>query len=496
MSDKEFFNSEGSIFYQVFPDDPPQYLGCSQISGMQLSGREPGSPVQCPDPGKRGAFKNRRVLPGGKIDPTFQMSRPLRERNYLNMLRGKGPINLRVNFAQYGAETDIENYDVAYIWTQAHMGGPALDGSKPLQSGDVARMAMNVSAVGVYGFELKKLDSSRQTTTEDQLGNGVFFFSAIDGGLMARDAGEYGVITADAAAAAEANVLLTTDYGATWTAAAATPLTDGTFENIGFPLGVDLPQTLSKRVIVFRTETQAAENPVAVYSDDWGATWTEVELMGGTVGYDAEFVTAAIKVHDGLILAGTDQGEVIYSTDKGASWTLGAYGGANDVRAFAVSPVDGKIWAVGDGNDFYYSEDNGKTWTSAGSLTGDGGGVAVNYAGYVFVIDGTDLKFTKTEDDTFTTVSIPGTVTSLNDLKEDPDYSHILYLLVDDAGSDDVLYRSEDGGVSWVAQDTSGSNTGLNACHVVNANLLWVVGDVVSTTWIEKVFGSGEGANL
>jgi photosystem II stability/assembly factor-like uncharacterized protein len=490
----EYLNNEASLFYQEAPVDLHTWLGCISLTDIALSGSEPGEAYECPLPNQRGKFAHVGFQEGGLIISKFSGMRPLRQINTLWKLTQDGLVNFRINWAKSGSEDDVENYDVALIYVRGQVTNPSLDGGKALTSGDVSRLMTGMQVQAIAGYPLYRLNNnSRQTTTEDQLGNGIAFWPKVDTGVLRRKTGEDGVVTADADVAAEANVLYTLDFGSTWTSTTAQPLTGGTFENCGWPICVDLPQSNQRRILVFATETRAANNPICCYTDDLGATaWTELEMASGNAAYDAEFITAARKIRDSLFLAGTDQGTVFYSKDKGINWSIASYPGTNDVRGFARGP-DGRIWAVGDGNDFYYSDDDGVTWTAATvALTGDGGGVAVNYAGWVFVIDGTDLKYSDDRGATLTTVTLPGTTTAIKSVQFDV-WGYTGVLIHDDADGNDKILRTENGGLSWLEQTTGTSNTGYNDCVMPDGdpNRVHIVGDVVTTTWIELLNASG-----
>ncbi len=493
---EEFLNSESSLFYQKSPTDAWTHLDELALTDFVLSGREAGSPYEVSDVGERGAFRIKGYLPGGLVNPGFSAQRPWQLINYLWKLTNEGLVNFRLNVAKTGVENDPENYTSALIFVGGEVTNPALDGGKAMQSGDAARNMTTMQTQAREGYELQKLsNNTRLTTAVTELGTGIFFAKAIKSGYLRRRTGQHGIITLEAGGAATPDVLRTLDYGVTWTVGSTDPFIADM--HCLAPLIVDLPQERKYRVIVFNGVTQGGETSECAYADvvpgttAWAAAWTNVDI-GGTVAW---FITAAFKVHDGLILAGDDQGNVYYSTNKAVTWTIASYGGSSDVRGFALAP-DGTLWACGDGTEVYYSEDDGRTWTAvstapAGAVTS----IAVNHENYVFIIDNvTLLKYSADKGNSWVAVTVTAeAVTALKDIRFDPfDFTGVI--IVDDAGSDDRIHRTEDGGMSWIAQTTGTSNTGLNNLHLADENLVYMVGDVVSTTWIEKLFGTGSGS--
>ena len=104
------------------------------------------------------------------------------------------------------------------------------------------------------------------------------------------------------------------------------------------------------------------------------------------------------------------------------------------------------------------------------------------------------LKYSTDKGNSWTAVTVTAeVVTGLFDIQFD-EFGFTGTILIDDAGSDDRVGRTEDGGMSWIIQTTGTSNTGMNHQHLCSPNLTYMVGDVVTTTWIEKLFGTGSGS--
>jgi hypothetical protein len=496
MANDEYLNIHAALFYQKEPTAALTHLNEISLSDFRLSGREAGSAYESPVSARRSDFYIKGFLPGGLILPGFAAQRPLMEINYLWSLTKEGLVNFTVTFADSGTETDPENYDIALVFVGGEVVSPALEGGKAMQSGDAARNMSTFMVQSVSGYEKKPLsNASRLTTADDQLATGIFVADKVESGTLRRRTGQHLVLSTEAIGAGTANVGRSIDYGNTWTLATADPFAAD--EDPIDPLIIDLPQEDKYRVIVFRASTDAANPSECAYTDvtpgtaAWAAAWTAVDI-GGT---NAWFITAAYKVHDGLILCGDDQGNVYYSKNKGVSWTLASYGGSNDVRCFTQAP-DGTLWAGGDSTEVYYSEDDGVTWNAvttapAGAVTA----IAVNYEGYVFIVDNvTLLKYSADKGLSWNAVTVTAeAVTELKEIIFD-EHGYTGIILVDDAGADDRLFRTEDGGMNWIAQTTGTSNTGYNVAALPSPNLVYIGGDVVSTTWIEKVFGPGEGS--
>lgn len=138
-----------------------------------------------------------------------------------------------------------------------------------------------------------------------------------------------------------------------------------------------VPGTFTKVTTGFVT----AKAPKDIYAPDARSIFFVGE--GGYI-YKSTNITAGVSVLDAGVqttnqlnrIAGKDEvlvavGEsdtIVYSKDRGRSWSTptNVSGGGNGLDAVEV--VDNKVWWVGDdGGDAYYTTDGGKTaWTNAG----------------------------------------------------------------------------------------------------------------------------------
>jgi len=223
-----------------------------------------------------------------------------------------------------------------------------------------------------------KLSTMRRVTAEDQILCDIWFYNEQTCGGPCGDAldvCEIGAISSAGEVAVEADILLTTDGGVTWTAAAAQPF--AVAEDAGALGGYNLGAG-NYRVIVCRATTDGA-NPAEIgYSDDAGATWSTVNV-GATNG---EFMTGPESMFqrtpDELWIC-TDTGAgaagAIYRSRDGAlTWTQmmnSATDALNSIKCYN----ERVMLAVGDTNEILATYDGGDTWTS---ITGPAAMAAVD----------------------------------------------------------------------------------------------------------------------
>jgi photosystem II stability/assembly factor-like uncharacterized protein len=116
----------------------------------------------------------------------------------------------------------------------------------------------------------------------------------------------------------------------------------------------------------------------------------------------------ALAIDDGRLLAATEESGVYASTDQGLTWFRSSTGLGNErIEALAVDPGDHEIYAAGQSR-FFRSTDNGAHWTVLGTL--------------------------------------PAQTQPVNDvLALAPGEPDVFFLAIGN-----ILYRSTDGGQSWV----------------------------------------------
>jgi photosystem II stability/assembly factor-like uncharacterized protein len=172
-----------------------------------------------------------------------------------------------------------------------------------------------------------------------------------------------GFMTAVAGAGVKAHVYYTLTGGATWTVCAADP----------FAINEDINSCecfyISRdtiRVIVGRSTTDGANPPEIAYSDNFGVSWTTVNI-GATVAeylYDAGSLFALDYRH---VWAGTNAGKLWLSDDGGVTWTLKLTSSiANGIYSIRFrDEVYGLISGghLGAGCILYSTSDGGDNWT-------------------------------------------------------------------------------------------------------------------------------------
>jgi len=342
----------------------------------------------------------------------------------------------------------------------------------------------------------------RQGVTEAQAFNDIAFLAEGrcegDCGREIGD-GEWGVAVADSNyGSATANVWYSDDTGATWNLCSTDPFAAS---DADISSCVILPGETAPRFIVARGTVESDYGARASISDDWGTTWSEVNV-GGTA--NGSYINGLFKYGVGLIWACGNGGYIWYTEDRGTTWTeiTGTTTGVAVELWDIHSPPDNSalVYAVGGSNTIVKSEDSGESWSS---VSGPADGTENLYAvdvdsEYKFFVGGQIdageecLWVTEDGGTNWTALAFTGSTTASGEVRRfrqcpRAPRQHKVFIHGANNGStrrygpgtNFRLFRTLDGGGSFERQALV-TNNGLNGLAVVDINHAWACGEVVS----------------
>lgn len=348
----------------------------------------------------------------------------------------------------------------------------------------------------IYDFMLVRQGLARLTTTEAENINGVDFVSLNRGCKNCPDSypgpDQIGYFTADAGAAAIANILYTKDGGSTIAVVSAFPGIAS--EDVNFPQIKSLNLT-QWRLITGRTTTDGA-NAAEIYhaSPTKGieetTVWSPVDVGANTgdVITAMKWLTFArlyIAYGAGVIALSEDQGET--NADK--------FTGSNIINDFAMNPRNGNVYAVGAAGTILVEKGFSGSFEA---LVGPTGSPAISS---ISIANDNTLWIGSTTKVFRSTTPLP---TSANHWIEEKDFgatnlvlkvavkggeralggdSQVLHILVSQAAAAGLVYITLDG-ASFTEPLTSLSNSGYTTAYFspVDDNVGYIVGLTDSAT--------------
>lgn len=377
--------------------------------------------IKCKSPDEYGKFDIKEAIQGAPDEPTFTVEAfTAQEADYL--LDIPCPVDWQVFFGACSSPSDVTGYTKIrhfYQATKTSEGEENVDFIGEEEYSDI-RLSTEWTCEELIEILQILIVSSNNGVTETQGFNDIAMLreSRCEGDCGAEiKACNWGVAVADADyGSATANVWKTLDGGATWAVMATDPFSANSAH---ISSCVILTGETSPRIIVFRGNVFSDYGARCSITDDWGASWTEVDMGGNANG---NYINSAFKYSDGLIWCTGNGGYLYYSEDRGASWTevTGVTTGTLEELWDIHSPDGVNFYAVGDENTVIKSTDGGDSWADT---TADPAASAV------------DLL----------TVQAP------------TEYRVIVGGRIDT--NDDVLWISEDGGETWDDVDFTGSTT-------------------------------------
>lgn len=470
MSDQ--LRSQGGFFVQESLDDLYYLLTCTGAGDVAMpTGDE--TAVYCPDPSSVGDFIITGAVPGEVGFTTYTLTRPLREVvNYLITQLADCRFHGRVNWRAKGSVPDIfQNYTLGVWLYNSKVSNRTLTQPVVITPGENDRVDTNAD-VNAFGAEMvyPLTGGTRITLTEVSAINGIdfdlsgqCFTEEIGGEAIGKD----GYFTTDHTAtspAVNADVWYTTDWGATWTLCAADP----------FAAAEDAGPVVTRggRVIVGRITADAGNPAEIAYSDDYGATWANVDL-GST---NSQVVNALWWQDWTHLWAACSGGYVYFSEDGGESWTAQTSGGItaqdlNDICAYDQR----NVWAVGDTGAIIRTVD-GVNW----SLVTAPSGVVVNLTAIfmcnsqrVFIGSVAGFVYRTNDGGTNWTAAFGTPSWSGGEVKAiyfDMKYRYWGTILGNTSGGVGQVYRSEQGGAigSWYRIEDVPTNSGLNDAAIID----------------------------
>lgn len=308
-----------------------------------------------------------------------------------------------------------------------------------------------------------------------------------------RDPGEDGVVATEAATSvATADVLLTGDFGATWAAAAADPFAAGgdVASIVKFNKGSGV------RILVALESPTGGQGQVS-YSDDNGATWTDVNIGGGAAGHGAVHSEGLFALDGTHIWLAGAAGYIYFSSDYGETWTAQESGSIHAGNYYSINFAN-KTYGVAGGaaGVIAITRDGGSTWT-AGTVTGAGDVYTVARLNSTDLWAGDDdgkLWYSEDGATTWTqrtgwTGSGTGAIRASHWVNE-----HVGFMAHNTSAPVGTLYRTITGGRYWDEIATP-ANTGINAVFAVNENLAYAAGNAQGGTGvILKAYSVAPGA--
>lgn len=472
-----------AIFAQ--PDGPgtlPIYLGCHDLDDIE---KDEGdiTLTRCPDPERI----NRWVVTGsyrGEPGPatTTITAAVTRSKETLASIALKGcGIPIYVAQAGCGKRNLFSNWE-----SQIYALYPSIITSRGLTNvgkKDQADQGESMRPFGISAdelFEFYRPTLGRQAIAETAAIRDIVFCNdaqcAGDCG-QAKDACEDGAFVTEAVAgspAGTADVWFKSGGGA-WAVGAADPF--ATSEDIASIICVQVDGETT-RYIVARGTTDAGNPMEIAYTDDGGATWTQVDV-GSTDGQFALGPDSLFALDFNHIWVVTSTGGIYFSDNGGVTWESQGSGVVSNL--WAIDMVNENVgYVVGASDVVLKTTDGGDTWTAT---TATGGGdinqtVDALSRDVVWVgTSGGDAWRSDDGGDSWEARYSGGG--SIPDIQFENDLEG---WLIHNIGGVGTLRRTVNGGFNWETVSGGGTNAGLNAIYVCGGDTAWVGGEVQAGT--------------
>lgn len=485
MSDQILFARNGSLFVQVDgPNTKPEYVACVDIDALAEPGGGIDTLVRCFNPDGQGWRTIGSTLTPPDPVTTSVTSLVTATQSFLEQIKNC-PATFFINQTETGRKDTFTNYVRSWILGSAYINDRGATDLAMRETDNMSTMTFGITAEPPL-YRIFKKATARQSVSLAAAANAISFLNDVrcaSGSSQAQKACKIGFLVGDGptgSPSATSDVMFTSNYGQTWAATATDPFAAG---EIISAVTVFATGATSRRVIVARGTTDAANPAEIAYSDNDGATWTTVNV-GST---NAQFVQRAgglFALDQNNIWLVTNSGYVYYSEDAGITWTTQDAGVATVSTLNAINFADNFVgFAGGASDDVIRTIDGGVSW-SAVTDVGASSTVQTIFTlnaqkAWVGTANGR-LYYTEDAGTTWTRRSFSGDgVGAVNSIK----FANELvgFMVHDTAAPIGRVFVTMDGGYSWEAVTTV-TNNGLNNIAVCDENNFFVAGEVTSGT--------------
>lgn len=490
---KDAFSSrQGALFVQVNgPNTRPIFAGCVNLDDIDAPEGDVEI-IRCFSPSGRGSdIVGQTKAPPDPVTTTIN-SLMFKTASVIQRLKCPSVI-YALQMCGEGVRRDIfQNYDFGVALNVAQVTSRGWSNLINRDEDNMSERTVDISAnPPAYEFYNLKAASARQSTSQANALNAI----AICGAEQC--AGACGVeaveLCSNLVAAGDtlggsptgsAEVIVTTNSGGTWSPTATDPFASDEVVSavVCFQLDKD-----TNRIIVARGTTDAGNPAEVAYSDDSGATWTNVNV-GSTNGQFAPHNGSLFALDRNNIWLGTDDGYVYKSEDAGESWSAQEQGIITTSEVNAIAFIDENKGMFGaNSNVIARTSDGGQTWSAVTAPSAQAGinifsiePSASNrwWIGYEttgelwYTEDFGDSFSQRTYDNGSSQVSIPRIdfVTELHG-----------FFVANTVAPLGTVYHTVDGGYTWQPLTTT-TNSGLNSVIGCDPNLAYAVGEVNNST--------------
>lgn len=490
------YSGKGAAFIQVDPLDQMEFMTATGVNGVTIPRR--AQEADYLPSAYTGGFDAVDFVEGDKPLVSANFTRPLFEvYNYLLELDCR--FNLRVNLQCAGLRAVKQNYTIVVLLIQSLFNSGEIDTMVVDTPGANGRINTTGSAQSLNWTFLRALTGARQPIDATQAVNDIDFVTAQCYSKCSTYRGRgqvgYAVLDTDYIGVYGDTVLKTVNYGADWDATLTAPF-DALGRNAQRVLTVPISGT-EHRVIV-AGGAWPATYPEISYSDGNNATsgnvWHNIH-PAAAAGYGGLGVNGLAMDGIGRLYAVLDSGRVCMSKDVGETYEVveGGDETGEDLNDIAFYGTRGYI--AGDANTVLLKLEDSQDWNAiAGPAAGhDLLSIETNYLGHVFIgTNGGQVWRTADGGVSYERVATNiAEVGTIDRIRRDPYTAYVMYLVHNDAASDGFIYRSEDGGVTWTPLSMVAlANNGINGICAVDANTLYMCGELVGGTGFIGKFSS------
>lgn len=472
-------SSLGALFVQIDgPNTKPEYMGCVDADDLSEPGGGIDTIIRC----FSGDGQGWNVLDYTRTPPdpvTTNITALLgATQSLLDRVEGCA-ITLFFQSRETGQAGQFTNYVRSTIVGRALIGDKTRAGLVMREEDTQTTKQFAISALPPVYEAFKKI-TSRQATALTQGFNSISFCNSVRCATNSAPASkrcQTGFAAGQAGTGAKAFLAYTTNYGQTWTATAAQPFAND--EHINALTCFEMGNGVT-RVVAMRGSTDAAAPAEIAYSDDFGATWTAVNVGSTNALFGlAPHALFAIDQYD--MWAVTGGGHVAKSEDGGATWTQQHAGVLTSQNLHAVHFATDRIGAaVGAAGAVLTTVDGGLSWSlktapvaailrSVFVLDAQRMWVGSEDGRLYYTIDGG----TTWSERLFTGVGFGSGVGTVRDVMFFSDL--IGFMASNNAGPVGNVFYTIDGGYTW-EQVTTLTNTGINQLAICGVNDLYAVG--------------------